>query len=236
MKKALVVFLVLALVLGAIFLVRKPEREERVKEPQVEERVVKEAREELVRAFNLTEPERHTLTINGKEHSFLLARYDPPYFHTRLLARREEADLSTPEGTNLALWSASGRDRDWYLSLQDEGAREFLLEWDRETGGKILEERYRGDPLPDPLKTGDYHKFIYRVDLEYQGQKYALIQVRLVWAGEVCDWPAFKTFVKQGDAWLVTRDLKDHPVERLVALKSYEQLREILKEGSWAVR
>lgn len=233
--KKVIVFFILAIAVGAVFLAMRQEREKLVKEPEAEERVVKEEAKEPARAFNLTEPERHTLTINGEEHTFLLARYDPPFFHTRLLASREEQDLSTPEGTELALRSAFRRDRDWFLSLQDEGRRELILKRDQETDGRLLEERYRGKPLPDPVETGTYLKFIFRVDIEHEGKRYAIIQYRSVFEGIEEPHRLNRSFVKEGDVWLVTRDLIPiwHPVRRLVGLKTYEEIREILKEGTW---
>jgi hypothetical protein len=220
MKKAIAVFSILAIAVIATFLLTELRRQEPVKErPQ----------------FNLTKPEKHTIKIDGKEYSFLLSKYDPPYVHARLLASREEQDLSTPEGTNLALWSSVGRDSDWYLSLFDEGARKDLLRRDRESGGRILEEYSKGKPLLSPQETGNYDKFIYKVELEFQGKKYAIIQYRLVLEGEEEEYAAIRSFVKLGDAWYETDDLREHPVRKLVGLNSYEEIKKILKEGSWAV-
>lgn len=220
MKKVIVVFFVLAIAVIAIFLLTKPKREEPMKEkPQ----------------FNLSKPEKQVIKIDGKEYSFLLTKYDPPYSHTKLLASREEADCSTPEGADLALWSAVGRDRDWYLSLFDEGAREALLKRDQKTGGKILEEYSKGKPLATPRESGNYPRFLYKVALEFDGRKYAIIHYKLVLEGTEEPHPGVRTFVKQGELWLATNDLKDHPVETLVGLNSYEEIKEILKEGSWSL-
>lgn len=220
MKKAIVVFFVLAIALVTIFIVMKLKREEPMKEkPQ----------------FSLSKSERQVVKIDGKEYSFLLSKYDPPYYHTKLLANREEADYSTPEGTDLALWSAVGRDRDWYLSLFDEGARKHMLELDKKSGGKVLAEYDKGKPLPNPQKTGNYDKFIYKVELEVGGKRYAVIQYRPVFEGEEENYPSTRTFVKQGDYWLETDDLKKYPVKKLVGLKSYEEIKKILKKGSWSV-
>lgn len=225
MKKTIVLPFVLAIALVTIFLVMRPKREEPTREKPMREKL----------QFNLGKPERQVVKIDGQEHSFTIMKYDPPYSYTRLLTSREEADCSTPEGTDLALWSSVGRDKHWYLSLFDEGAREHLLKRDQKTGGKILEEYNKGKSLPNPQKTGNYSKFIYKVELEFQGKKYAITHQKDVFEGVEESAPSFRTFVKQGDAWLVTDDLKEHPVETLVGLKGYEEIKEILKEGSWAV-
>ena len=174
MKKVIVIF-VLAIALITIFLIMRPEKEELVTRPE---------REELAREFNLTEPLRHTLTINGEECSFLLARYDPPLFHTEI-----EPDLSTPEGATLI-------------------------------------------HLSDFLEIADL-KFLLRVDMEYEEKKYAIIQSMPFVEGEELPAWGTVTFVKEGDAWLRTDDIRWHPVSRLVRLKTYEEIREILKEGTW---
>lgn len=227
MKKVVVLFFVLVIAAVTILIVTRPKREEtRLKR----EKPMKERPQ-----FNLGKPEKQVVKIDEKEYPVLLTKYDPPHSHAKLLASKEGADCSTPEGADLALWSAVGRDKDWYLSLFDEGAREHLLRRDQKTGGKILGEYNKDKPLLDPIKTGNYSKFMYKVELESQGKKYAIIHQRDVFEGTEEPSPSFRTFIKQGDAWLVTDDLKEHPVEMLVGLKSYEEIREILKEGSWSL-
>lgn len=147
----------------------------------------------------MSKAERYILEVNGKEYPITLSKYDPPYFHTKLLANREEADCSTPEGTVLALWSAVARDRDWYLSLFDEGARERMLKRDQKTGGRILEEHNKGKPLPDPQKTGNYSKFIYKVELKYEKKEYTIIHYKALFEGIEEPRPFFRALVKQGD-------------------------------------
>lgn len=69
--------------------------------------------EKQPRPFNLTEPQRRVVEIEGREYFFLLFKYDPPLrFPPYLLESREEQNLSTPEGTIIAIQSARGRDRD----------------------------------------------------------------------------------------------------------------------------
>lgn len=159
-------------------MVTRPEREEPIKE-------------EPVREFNLTEPEEHTLTVDGVEYTFTLARYDPPLFHTEI-----EPDLSTPEGAILTRRPA------------------------------LLEE-------VDP-STG--RKFVLRVDMEYEGRRYAIIQFRTFIEGEELPVLGTSNLVKKGDVWLPgARYIGRHPVSRLVGLHTYEEIREILKEGTWDV-
>lgn len=220
MKKVIAVFLILAIALIAIFLVMRLKREELMKGRH---------------QFNLSKPERQAVKINGKDYSFLLTKYDPPYSHTKLLASRGESDCSTPEETDLALWSAVGRDRDWYLSLFDEGAREHLLERDKKTGGKILEEYSKGKPLPDPQETGNYSKLMYKIGIKINNKEYVIIQEKRVHEGEEELYPSYMVFVKEGSLWLVTDDLKKHPIKKLVGLNSYEEIKQILKKGSWSV-
>ncbi len=213
MKKVIVIFFILAMALGTIFLVTRPERKELVRVTLQE---------------SLGEPEKHVIVINGEEYSFLLSRYDPPFFSTELVTR-DEQDLSTPEGTVLARLSAvMSNDRDWRLSLLEEDVREHNR---RDPGEeRIIKEHLKRMPLLDPLEN--YLILLFKVEFEFEGKKYALIRDRAVVRG--VEQPGIGTvaLVKQGDIWLGTDDAWRHPILDLV-MRSYEELREILKEGTW---
>jgi hypothetical protein len=185
--------------------------------------------------FSLSKPERKTVKIDGKEYTFLLYKYDPPYSHVKPYKGREEADCSTPEGTDLALCSAVGRDRDWYLSLHDKSGKEVLFGLDRKSKGKVLEEYNKDKLLPKDLtKTEMYPKYLYKVELEFESKQYAIILERWVFEGkEEMDYHSYTMFVKQGDIWLRTDDLKDHPVGWLVGLKSYDEVQKLCRKGKW---
>lgn len=175
------------------------------------------------RPFNLTKPQRKTIEIEEKKFSFLLYKYDPPYLSPPyLLKSKEEADCSTPEGTNIALYSAQGRNKDWYLSLHDESGQKVLLDFNERSGGKVLEEYDKEKPLPDPLKEGNYAKFLYKIEVEIEDKKYTIVQLRLVFKSKEENYPSIIIFVKQDDTWLRTNNLDDHPITMPVGLKSYD--------------
>lgn len=189
------------------------------------------------RPFNQTRPKRYTVKIDGDEYSFIVIKYAPPYFHTKLLKNREEADCSTPEGTHLALESAIGRDTQWRLSLYDDSFKEYVLKVDKELNGKFLHEDLKGKPLPTDLtKTDWYSKFIYKLETEVKGKRYAILHMKEVWQeeGKEKESASFIVFVKQKDIWLRTKLLDDHPLADLVGLNSYEELQKILKKGTWS--
>lgn len=216
MKKVIVIFFILAMALGTIFLVTRPERKELVRVTLQE---------------SLGEPEKHVIVINGEEYSFLLSRYDPPFFSTELVTR-DEQDLSTPEGTVLAGLSAGmSNDRDWHLSLLEEDVRERNRRDPEEE--RIIKEHLKRMPLLDPLEN--YYIFLFKVEFEFEGKKYALIRDRVVVGGVEQPGISATVLVKQGDIWLGTDDVWKHPISNLV-MRSYEELREILEEGSWSPR
>lgn len=221
MRKAIIAFFIVTAVLFAtFFLMRSTMKPKLIKEKP---------------RFNLSKPEKREIDIKGEKHSLTIYKYDPPYLETQLLRSKEEADCSTPEGTHLALSFADGRDRDWYLSLHDENSQKFLLKKDEELGGELLNEELKGSPLPTPEELHKtYSKLLYKVEYEYTGKKYAIIHERIVSEGHEYA-PCVTIFVKQGDTWLWTDDLDRHPIKKLVGLKSYKEIEEILKEGSWSV-
>lgn len=218
MKKAIILIFVFVMILVTVFLLMKPNKE------------VIEVRQK--RPFNLREPQTKTIRIDGKDYILTVTKYDPPYSHTELLRSREEADCSTPEGTDLALISAWGRDKDWCLSLLDREMREHILDLDKESGGQLFDEHLKEKSLPDDLtKTDHYYKYIYKVEFEINDKIYAIIRFKEVIEGE--ESMGYRTFVKQGRIWLAT-DI-DHPVEQLVARRSYEEIVEILNKGAWSI-
>lgn len=110
---------------------------------------------------------------------FLLYKYDPPYLSPPYLIKdRKETDCSTPEETNIALTSSAGRDTEWYLSLWDEYSREELLQKDKRSGGKWLDEGLKGKPLENPIKDGNYSKFLYKLQFStFHQARYAGVTV-----------------------------------------------------------
>lgn len=175
--------------------------------------------------FNLTKPQKRIMEIEGKKHSFLLYKYDPPYLSPPyLLKSKEEADCSTPEGTDIALCSAVGRNKDWYLSLHDESGQKLLFKHDERSGGRVLEEYDKGKPLPDPLEEGNYAKFLYKVEFRVNNKKYTIIHSKEVFDGEEENYPSTLYFVKQDNVWLATDDLAWDPLTFPVGTKRYDEL------------
>ena len=122
------------------------------------------------RPFNLTEPERHTVKIDGKEYTFDLYKYDPPYIIGQLVANKEEADCFTPEGTFRALRSAGRRNREWYLFLLDKSMKKKIFAINKKSGGKALEGFNKDAPL-DLLKEGNHVELSYKVEIEIKKKK-----------------------------------------------------------------
>ncbi|MBT9138179.1 MAG: hypothetical protein DDT31_00729 [Syntrophomonadaceae bacterium] len=173
--------------------------------------------------FNLTRPQRRVVEIGGEVYFFLLFKYDPPlYFPPYLLESREEQDLSTPEGNIIATQSAYGRDREWYISLHDESAQKWLFKLDELSEGRTLGEYLKGTPLPNPLEE-THAQLLHKVEFQVNNRKYAVIQMNLVFDGEVIDAGA-QSFVKQDGIWLGTGDLVGNLLAFLVGTESYDEL------------
>ena len=183
--------------------------------------------------YNLTEPEEKSIEINGKVYNFKLYKYDPPYLSPPyLLKEKSEQDLSTPEGTEIALSSSYGVDTEWYLSLFDEEARQEQLETNKKTNGEYLKEIYKGEPLPDPIKEGNYDKFLYKIEFKYNNKMYTVIYADSFIYGEK-ESGTYIPYVKEGNKWLYTNNIKNHPLVDFVGLHSYDQLQQLCKKGYW---
>lgn len=176
--------------------------------------------------FNLGEPENCIVEIEGKTYPFVLVKYEPPFVAPpSLLGNKSQQSLSTPEGTNIAIWSSVGRDREWYLSLHDEKQRQEILESDRKSDGKVLAEVNKGKPLQNPQEEGIYEEFICKAEIEAGGKKYSIIQSRRFVEGQEFPGHTTATYVQHDGSWLRSSDLQEHPVKRLVGLKSYEEIK-----------
>lgn len=181
-----------------------------------------------LKTYNLTYPKKRIVFVDREKYKLTIYNYRPPYSVPRdLLKDKEKADYSMPEGTNNALYSAVGRDREWYISLHDEGAREALLEQDKKTGGKILEEYNRDEPLLMP--EGSYEKFLYKVEFKVDNKKYAMIEMEESINGRKFPSPAYRIFVNQKGTWLCTEDLHNHPLLAFVDSYNYEEILKVSK-------
>ncbi|MFH1878668.1 MAG: hypothetical protein ABH883_07680, partial [Candidatus Omnitrophota bacterium] len=182
--------------------------------------------------FNLTEPEEITLIVDEKPYTFKFYRYDPPYMYKTLWESKEEADISTPEGTERAINSATWRDTQWYLSLFDENARALEIKEDKEFGGKILVEDLKGKPFPtDITKRNSYFLWYYKIEMEINGKQYATIFKHSIRNGEFNPYLNVSEYVKQGDVWLSTEVISNHPIRSLLSTSSYEKFMELCKKG-----
>ncbi|MBU1043508.1 MAG: hypothetical protein KJ915_03810 [Candidatus Omnitrophica bacterium] len=184
--------------------------------------------------FNLTEPEEITLIVDEKPYTFKFYRYDPPYMYKTLWESKEEADISTPEGTARAINSASGRDRLWYLSLHDESAIALLMEIDKNPKSKVLKEDGKGKPFPaDITKRNSYFLWYYKIEIEINGKQYATIFKHSIRDGKFDPYLNVSEYVKQGDVWLSTQDLtwELDPVGGLLGARGYDKFMELCKKG-----
>jgi len=138
----------------------------------------------------------------GTKCYFTLYKYDPLFTPSHLLASRDEADYSTPEGTYLAVESARGRDAKWYLSLFDGDRQKRELELDKIIAGARLHEDDKDKPLSKPRQD----IFLYKIEFNFNGERYALIRVNI-------DFSAMEKglyqesdiqFIKVGNLWLKT--------------------------------
>lgn len=192
--------------------------------------------------FNSAEPENCTVEIEGETYLLALVKYEPPFISPpSLIASKSQQDLSTPEGTNIAIWSSVGRGREWYLSLHDEKQRQEILESDRKSDGKVLAEVNKGKPLQNPRDKGSYEEFVCKAELEVGSKKYSIIQSRRFVEGEEFPGYTTSTYVYENDSWLRSADLMEHPVKRLIGLKSYEEIKTMCGEnqgtlGGWPAR
>lgn len=185
--------------------------------------------------FNLSEPENCVVEIDGKIYEFVIMKYNPPYISpSNLLKSKADENLLTPEGTNLAMWSSINRDKDWYLSLHDEGLQKYLIDTDQKSKGRLLEEANKDKPLRNPLKEGTYEEFLCKAELSFNNKEYAIIQSKRFKDGMGFPGPTFTVYVKQNNKWLRTDDLKNHPIKRLVGLKTFEEIKTICGTGRWA--
>ena len=186
--------------------------------------------------FNLPEPANCIVEIDGETYSFAVVKYEPPFISPPyLLSDKSQQDLSTPEGANIAIWSSVNKDREWYLSLHDGRQREKILKSDQKSNGKVLEETNKGKPLQNPAERGSYEEFICRAQVEFEGKEYSIIQAKRFVGGEEFPGYTTSTYVKQDDSWLRSGDLQDHPVGRLVGLKSCEEIKAMCGRGEGAV-
>lgn len=184
--------------------------------------------------FNLFEPDTCVIEIDGKKYSLVISKYNPPYISpSHLLNDRSREDLSTPEGTHLALWSAVDRDKNWYLSLHDGDRQKRLFEADKKSGGRILGEPHKGKSLRNPVEDGSYEEFLYKVEFRDNNKEYTIIQSRRYFKKQEFPGPTFLTFVRSKNKWFRTDDLREHPVKSLVGLKTYEEMKKICDEGVW---
>lgn len=181
-----------------------------------------------LRKYNLTYPQKRIIVLEGKEYNVTVYKYNPPYrCPTRLLKNRTDVDYSMPEDTNLALWSAVGRNKEWYMSLHDEGALQHLLESDKRSGGRILEEYNKEKPLV-PI-GGSYEYLQYKTELKFNNENYVIFNMKSIVKGQELPDFSYRTFVKKHGIWLITEDIDKHPVKRLVGLNSYDEFIKLSK-------
>lgn len=171
--------------------------------------------------YNLDFVGKKTITAEENKYDVELFKYDPPYFHTKPYKTRQEADLSTPEGVDLALESSVGRDADWYWSLFDENAREFTQRVSKERGERFDDWDPGKPPVDDLRHQILYEEFLYKVEFESSGKQYAVIATQLVYEGKKEN-QQLKKFVKQGGSWFLTMDIDDHVIPKLALFYDYE--------------
>lgn len=176
-----------------------------------------------LKKYNLSFPKKRLIKIDNKQYSVTLYEYEPPYYIPKYLLKNEnDVDYSMPEETILALYSAIGRNRDWYLSLHDKNAQENLIELDKKNNSRILEEYSKEKPLEPP--DGSYEDLLYKLEMKFDKKEYAIIQSKNFIKNKEFPGPTHITFVKQKGAWLRTDDLKNSPIkeiEYILSDKSY---------------
>jgi hypothetical protein len=183
--------------------------------------------------YNLTQPEEKSIEINGKMYNFKLYKYDPPYLTPPyLLKDKSKQNLSTPEGTDISLSSAVGRDSEWYLSLHDKETREKIIERDKRVDGRILEEYNKGKPLRDSIKEGYYDEFLYKIEFRHNGKIYTVVYGNSFIKGEIIS-GTFIAFVKEGNIWIRTSSMDKYPLVDLAGFNTYDQLQQLCQKGYW---
>ncbi len=172
------------------------------------------------RAHNLTDPVERVMIVQGHPYHFLLYRYDPPYLSPQRFINEDEADMSTPEGTYLALRSAGAQIKlEWWLSTMSPRLRESSAIQDSLAKTVVEKAQVYEDPeeLPQSL-------FLYKVRYEYDGEEYQVIMSRGKYMGEFGEKVGFYTFIREDDKWLRDKVVPDPFRRTVVRTSSYEEL------------
>jgi peroxiredoxin len=156
----------------------------------------------IPRPYNLTKPHYRVIEREGTKYYFTLYKYDPSFTHSRLLASKDEADYSTPEGTRLASVSAKQRDTKWFLSLFNENLQRETIESIKIMGGEERFEEHKDKLLPKPKDA-----YLYKLEFGFEGQEYAVIRALLtlfIYEEEKSfQMESDLLFIKKGDLWLI---------------------------------
>lgn len=172
-----------------------------------------------LKKYNLVQPQKRVVMVDGKSILVNIYKYNPPYkCPVKLIESKNELSYRNPEETKEGMWSSIGRDKEWYLSLYDKEAQGALIERDKNSGGKILEEYDKGKPL----REGFYDEFLYKVEAKIGGKEYAIIHMNTFINGEALPVPTYVAFVREKGMWLKTNELENNELKKMVGLKSYE--------------
>lgn len=172
------------------------------------------------RDYNLTAPVERVMIVKGHPYRFLLYRYDPPYLSPQRFIHKDESDMSTPEGTYLALSSAGAQIKlEWWLSTMSSRLRESPAIQD--SLAKPIVERAKVYEEPEELPQS---LFLYKVRYEYDGEEYQVIMSRGKYKGEVGEGVGFDTFIREDDKWLSDKVVPNPFRSTVVRTSSYEEL------------
>ncbi|GEM_PF-6071461 len=170
--------------------------------------------------YNLQEAQKKIVRINNEDVEFSLSKYDPPYIHPNPCTE-PDVDLETPEGVDCAAESAFGRDAERYLSLCDEDLRQSLL--------KMPSAELDQWDLSKPVSNRHEEKFVYKIEFESIGERYAIIMRKVDFDGKP-NYQNPKYFVRREGRWLIESWEHHHPLSWLMIDKDYEGfLKEIEK-------
>lgn len=155
----------------------------------------------LPRPYNLTYPKYRMLEYEGKKLYFNVYKYEPPYIPQHFLKSKDEQNISTPEGTKLAVTCSAGRDREWWTSLMTEKYKQPIIKRAKEQNRKPFAEKSKG-------KARTFHetrsRYIYKIEFIEDGNRYAEIieEWPISIEGEIDYMPSHNSFIKKGNIWL----------------------------------
>jgi hypothetical protein len=164
---------------------------------------------------------------DGQTFPVRVGRYIHAY-SIQLRSGEYEYDLSQPTEVLDALWSTPRHDPNKYLSLLDEAARKKMQEMDKDSWGFFLAPDSQGKESPKAAQEAAV--FTHWVETTLGTKAYRILCCKETLGGQ--EFPGVTvTLVKEGDKWLQSFDLEQHPLLKCVGPKSYEELERLCESA-----